>query len=965
MLARGSQDGTATGHALTGRPAPRQPSKQRGVALDARESNASLSRLIGRETELDHVTGLLCGPRAGLLGVIIRGEAGVGKTALVQAVAEAASKRGETVLTATGVQFEVDVGLAGLTQLLAPVSERMWELPEELREDLAAVLGRRDPLPDRSPRVAPAVRALLVELARAAPVLLIVDDVHWIDPATADVLGRAVRSVESAEVRLLVVARAGVRTYFDTSDFAECRLGPLSDDYAIELLINAFPAMDRRTVSRVLTESEGNPLALLELPTALQSVHRNSGTLLPTHLPLTERLQGLYSTRILSVPPATRDLLLVAALAGPDAVLPMQDWSERRRVLASAERAGLLQPDRGDGVVRFRHPLVRTTIVGLSTAADRRQAHAALAARQDDPERAAWHRAAATLLPDEEVAATLEAAAAQAMRRGDAAAAVRSLVRAADLSPDRADRARRLADAAYVGADLDADLRGAARLLADAHRIDPDGAPTLHAAMATAYIMLNGASDIATAHRVLAAALQQEGRAPRAGGDTVAEAVHLLSEICLFAAQPSLWPAYHAAAALVSWERFPVLELWRDVVVDPARRAHAVLPKLVESLRQLDEESDPVRVERVAAAGAFVDRVGLAHTALLRLVMDARDGNAVGSGILALMLLSVDDFRRGRWAQAAEWSAEGVQLARDHQLELVAWPLTFAQSLLAAGRGDEGEVRSFVDRMRAWAEPRQVGAVVRYAHHAAGLEALGRGDSETAFRELSAISPPGILPSHVGHALWVAMDLVEAAVHAGHRDAAAAHLAAMRAARLAELSPRLELVVAGATAMVAQPFDAALFDRALETPGADEWPFELARIELCYGRLLRRSRASAAARPHLTSALVAFDDLGAVAWSQRAKQELDATSPIKPRGTSNGSDARLTPQEQRVARLASRGLTNQQIALQLLISPRTVGAHLHSVYRKLAITGRAGLHRALSEERPDELVRPTSSAETP
>ena len=907
--------------------------------------------LLGREAEFDHITHFLGDRSTPVPALVVRGEAGVGKTALVEAVADEAMRRGQVVFSATGVQSEVDISLAGLTQLLGPVSSRVRELPDALRDELDAVLALGQLLPGGARRVAVAVRRHLLDLARSAPVLLVVDDVHWIDRATADVLGRLARFLRSADVCLVLVERTGVPSYFDTSEVSQLLLGPLSDAAAERLVRSAFPAMDPRAVDRVLAESQGNALALLELPTALCASQRSKAALLPLHLPLTERLQSLYATRILSLPPATRRLVLVAALAGPDMPVPVHDWSERMRVLRPAEEARLLERDRGDDRVRFWHPLVQGTVVELSTASERRQAHSVLAAAHVDSERAAWHRAAATLVPDEDVAASLEAGARRALRRGDTAYAVRNLVRAAELSPEPRNRARRLADAAYAGANGGADLKGAVRLLADADRADPDAGTTLQAAVATAYLMLNGASDIGSAHRVLVAALEGNARTREAPVETVAEAVHLLSEVCLFGGQPALWPAYHAQVdelGEAAETRFPVLGLWRDAVVDPVWRAHAALPALDEALRSLHDEQDPVRIERVAAAGAFVDRVHLARSALMRLVQDARSGTSVGSGILALTLLSVDDFHRGRWRRAGQWATEGVRLANEYELDLLAWPLRSTLALLAAGTGDQDALRDLVDQMRTWATPRQVGAVLGRAHHAAGLGALGQGDSETAFRELSAVSRPGELRPHVGQSLWVALDLVEAAVHAGHRDAAAAHVVAMRHSAIHKLSPRLELAVAGAEAMTADPFDPDLFEQALETAGAGGWPFEVARIRLSYGQLLRRNRAVVAARPHLTSARATFDDLGALPWARRASQELLATGRSRTHETSVGPKDRLTPQEQQVARLASQGLTNQQIADQLLISPRTVGAHLHSAYLKLAVASRGGLRQALS-----------------
>jgi len=461
---------------------------------------------------------------------------------------------------------------------------------------------------------------------------------------------------------------------------------------------------------------------------------------------------------------------------------------------------------------------------------------------------------------------------------------------------------------------------------------------------------LTGAGDAQTAHRVLVAALEEDHRTGAADTETVAEAIHTLGEICLYAAQPALWPAFDTALTRVPLQELPVLTLWSRTVADPARGAHTALVVLERALQTLDDERDPVRVERIATAALFVDRIDAARIPLMRLVRDALAGNSVGPGIVAMALLSSEDFRRGRWSRARELATQGRRIATDTGADLLAWPLRLTEAWVAAATGDHDAVEAVVDQMHAWATPRQIGTVSHYAHHAAGLDALGRGDYDTAFRQLSAVSPPGVLHGHVGHALWVAMDLVEAAVHAGRRDAAAAHVRAMRVARIGTLSDRLRLAEAGAAAMAAKPLDEALFERALATPHAAQWPFDLARIQLAYGQMLRRDSAPNAAHPQLESALMTFRRLGAQPRAERAEQELGATAKAKSRDRLRGTGTPLTSQEREVAKLAGHGMTNQQIGDRLFISPRTVGAHLERAYRKLGVSSRGGLHQALAGE---------------
>jgi ATP/maltotriose-dependent transcriptional regulator MalT len=274
--------------------------------------------------------------------------------------------------------------------------------------------------------------------------------------------------------------------------------------------------------------------------------------------------------------------------------------------------------------------------------------------------------------------------------------------------------------------------------------------------------------------------------------------------------------------------------------------------------------------------------------------------------------------------------------------------LWFAKAIVAAGRGDHDTTRALTDTMDRWAAPRRAGVVRLYARHARALAALGRADFEDAYHQLSAISPPGSLASHVPLALWAALDLVEAAVGTGRHAEAAAHAAAMRDAGLAALSPRLALLTLGSAAITAPAGSAAgLFEQALAIPGADRWPFDLARVQLAYGEHLRRARAITGSRTCLATALHSFGRLDARPWATRAGHELRATGRAAQR-TGEPGRAPLPPQEREIATLAATGLTNKQIGQRLHLSHRTIGAHLYRAFPKLGITSRAALRDALA-----------------
>ena len=352
---------------------------------------------------------------------------------------------------------------------------------------------------------------------------------------------------------------------------------------------------------------------------------------------------------------------------------------------------------------------------------------------------------------------------------------------------------------------------------------------------------------------------------------------------------------------------------------------------------------------RLAFAGIFVDRVGACRQGLWRVVRDGRSGGALGSAITALILLSLDGFLTGRWDQAEQLAGEGLKLSETHGY----WSLggRHVRALLAAARGDSARTQVLTSEMSEWAAPRRIRA---YGWQARALAAAGLGDFEEAYRQVSTISPPGALTSHVPYVMWATLDLVEAAVRTGRHEEAAAHVDAVRGAGIAGLSSRLALLAAGSAA-IAAPGNSAikLFEEALAIPGIQRWPFELARVQLLYGERLRRTRAVAQSRVQLGSALETFERLGARPWAQRAASELRAAGQARPRAGEPGRDA-LTPQEREIALLAASGLTNKQIGERLFLSHRTVGFHLHRVFPKLGINSRAALRDALASLPPGQ-----------
>jgi DNA-binding CsgD family transcriptional regulator len=907
--------------------------------------------LFGRRLELALIQSFLDGATVSGGALLLLGEPGVGKTALLNAAAEAAMAAETQVVRAAGVEFEADVGFSGLNQALFPISCELDQLSAPQRHALSVALGLCDgAAPDRLV-VFTAALTLLRQAAATRPVLMIVDDIQWLDRSSATALGFVARRLDGSRVGLLAASRAGTESFFDLAGIPAYDLQPLDDENSARVVGARFPTLAPHVRRRVLSAAQGNPLALLELPAAMSDPQRSAAEALPSVLPVDRRLRTLFAARISELPARTRHALLLMALEGSadlrvltaaPAYLDLDD-------LVPAEQVGLVHLDEGARRLDFRHPLIPAAVVELSTSAEQRLAHRALAdALSDQPERRAWHLAEATIGSDEEVASLLEHAAHRVLRRGDAVGAVAALLRAADLSPQGANRAQRLAEAAHVGADVTGDLRNVSRWLVDARRADPERGGSLQAAAAAAYVLLNGEGDVDTAHRLLVGAIETQAAGYDADDHPLTEALHALLMVCYFGgSRPDLWAPFHEAVGRLRPRPPVILALCGKLFGDPARATLGELDQLDVLISGLYAEVDPGRIVRVGTAASFVDRVAGCREALWRVVEDGRRGGAVASAIRALMQLSFDDIQTGRWREAGQLADEALALCGSRGYRLQVWPFLLAKALVAARRGDDQTTQALTEQMIQWAGPRGLLLVRSHSCHARALAALGLGEFERAYEHAAAISPPGTLASHAPLALWAAMDLVEAAAHTERPAEAAAHAAAMREAGIAALSPRLALLTRGSAA-IAAPKDRAteLFEEALATPGVGQWPFDLARVRLAFGEHLRRTGAIAEARTQLAAALQAFESLGARPWASRAGNELQARGPAAPPAEGAASSS-LTPQQLEIATLAATGLSNKEIGDRLYLSHRTVGAHLYRIYPKLGINSRAGLADAL------------------
>ncbi|WP_432845782.1 ATP-binding protein [Amycolatopsis sp. CA-161197] len=916
--------------------------------------HGGVDSLVGRGVALERIRGFLAATdRGGAL--LLSGAAGVGKTVLLDAVAEAAVASGSRVLRAAGVEFEADVSYSGLNQVLFPLYEAFGELDPPHADALQVALGFGSGAPPERLVVSNASLMLLRHVAKAGPLLLIVDDLPWLDRASAAVLGFVARRLNGTRVTFLGAMRSGSETFFNHGGLPEYEVPPLDGESSQLLLNTRFPTLAARVRQRLLSVAEGNPLALLELPTVLSGEQRVALESLPAILPLSQRLQALFLSRVSALSLAARRLLLLATLEGTGNLAVLQasarqaGYESDLEDLASAEQDRLVAFDEGTRRLVFRHPLIRSAVVDACTSAERRAAHRALAhVLVSQPERRAWHLGEASVEPDEQVAGLLEQAARSIAARGDAVGAVAALVRAADLSPHSSNRARRLAEAAYIGADATGQLRNASELLEDARLADPELIGSLHFAAAAVFLIINGDGDIDTAHRLLTGAIEAGVHRYDAKDGALIEALHLLVLLCFFSGRAELWEPLYATLRRLRPEPPALLSVAAKTFSDPVRSGAGALAQLDSVLSDLQKETDPGRIVRAGTGSLYLDRLADVREPSWRVVFQGRDGGPPRRHVGALMHLCLDDYLTGRWDECLDLADEGTQLCQDSGYHFFTWYFWYCRAVVSAARGDDEAVDRLTDQIIRWATPRGVGAALHYARHVRTVAESGRGDFENAYQNATAISPAGTFASHVPHALWVALDVVEAAVRTDRQSAAAAHVRAMQEAGIAALSPRLSLLAAGSAALCAIDDDEAvrLFEEALEIPGVDRWPFDLARVHLAYGERLRRARANADSREPLRLAHDAFTLLGAGPWADRAAKELRATGWGAPRTTASGDV--LTPQEREIADLAASGLSNKQIAERLYLSHRTIGAHLYQIFPKLGITSRAALRDALA-----------------
>ncbi|WP_217922817.1 helix-turn-helix transcriptional regulator [Miltoncostaea oceani] len=901
--------------------------------------------LIGRDGERARLREVLADIRRGRgAAVVIRGEPGIGKTALLDDLRSAAT--GVRALSARGVESEASLAFAGLADVLRPVLDRRGALPPAQRTAIEAAMALGPPaVPDRFAAYAAAL-GLLEVVAAEAPLLVLVDDVHWLDVPSREALLFCARRLGDDPVAIVATSRRAPHDDLDIGGIDEIALGPLDEASSRRLLRAALPGADESLLRTLLDDAGGNPLALVELPRGLDEDER-AGVRAPPRPPRAgEALVRSYRSLLARLPaPARRACLMVAisedaGSSALDAALAREGG--RREDLATAEAAGLVVI--AGGTARMRHPVLRSVVRELATPAERRAAHRAIADALDpasDAEARAWHLAEATLGPDEEAAAALEQAAMAAAARTAYSAAAGALERAAALSRDPAAatarrlRATELAMAAgrpawslslLEGARdggaaathlrglvtlLAGDLDGAFRTLVEGARHEAARSPTAAAAMlADAVLTRTIAGDC---HTALAVARQAFAIDPE-GPTRVPSLVGYLAGTLVLRGQ--------ARAARPLLERFDVLTAEVDV-------------------------TSPVGQMVVLSASwrGWLGDYEVTDARLDQWIDQGRASAAVGFLGFVLAFGCEMDFRLGRWGRARSRGEEALALlAETGQMG----PSGYAAASLACVEGGLGltdDARRRASETLEVAERLRVASAETYARAALGFASLGEGDPQRAVGDLArleadtlrhGLAEPATVP-------WQP-DLVEAYVRAGR-----VHDARRVLATLSEQAHRTGGVWALAVThrcrgLIDDDLDRH-FGEALRLHGRLPLPFDRARTELAYGARLRRAGRRTDARMHLERALAVFEDLGAQPWSRQAREEIAASGArLRPRaGGRPGED--LSPRELQIALAVAEGATNREVAGRLFLSEKTVERHLGSIYRKLGVRSRTELAR--------------------
>jgi DNA-binding CsgD family transcriptional regulator len=905
--------------------------------------------LLGRRNECEIVDRVLNAARVGQGGtLVIHGEPGIGKSTLLDYAMDTAT--GFQVLRAIGNEAEKELPFAAAQQLCVPSLSTLQDLPAAQRDALDVAFGQVAGSPPDRLLVGLAFLGLLSQLSCEEPLLCVVDDAQWLDRASAQAFAIAARRLGSEHIAFLFGARA---VPMDLTALPCLPVSGLSQGDARVLLHSALPdPFDEHIFERILAETRGNPLALLELPRGLTPAQLAGGYALPASAPMAGRIEASFQRRIAKLPPSSRRLLLVAA-AEPTGD-PALVWRAAQR-LGVGESAGV--GVEADGLldmsprVTFRHPLVRSAVYEAARPVDRRAVHRALADATDagfDPDRRAWHLAHAAWHPDDEIAKELEESADRARARGGITAAAAFLERAAELTVDSKHRAARTLAAAEAKWQAGA-LEAALELASNAERSPLDDHQSAQLKVLRARVSFASERGRDAPRLLLAAAQHLQIYDPRRARETYLDAI----TAALFAGK--LADGGHArdvAKAVLAAPR-PIgppsvsdllLQGLALLVAEGPRVGTPVAKQALEAFRG-DAVGTEERLRWSWLAGrtaAFIWDYDAWDELTSRQVTAARAAGALSVLPLTLSTTAGVQLFAGRLSEAESLfrQAEAVADVTDTRTA------RYAAVLVAAFRGCEGEARTLMDvAARDFAARGEgMGVTLTRCAEAALYNGLARYDEAYIAAE-SALEDP----NELWFWPWATVELIEAASRTGRTAVATAAFERLAESTAASGTPWAGAIEDRCRALLSEGAVAEkLYRSAIDQVLPTDLRLDLARTQLLFGEWLRRESRPADARAELRAAHTLFTDFGSESYAERARIELRATGERTRKRSVDSSD-HLTPQEARVAQLVAQGGTNADIAAQMFISPSTVEYHLHKVFRKLGIRSRTQLARRILE----------------
>jgi DNA-binding CsgD family transcriptional regulator len=905
------------------------------------------ARMLGRDRELAMVADLVARTNEGGGALLVHGDPGIGKSALLRRAMEAAQDAGLRVLRTTGVRTEAHLPFAGLHLLLRPILGGLSSLPAPQRLALGAAFGLVEGGSSDAFLVGLATLTLLADAAADAGILVVIDDAHWLDRPSAEALAFVARRLGSDPLSMLVGLRDGEESPIQAAGIDQIELAPLDDVDAREVVARLAPDLAPAVRDRLVREAAGNPLALAELAATIRD-DATTGDALPDVLPLSARLERTFAAQTDDLPEATQWLMLIAALDDRDASSEiLAAASVPSSALEPAVGARLVEVD--EASLRFRHPLVRSAIQQRATVEERQRAHLALAGVVGDVDRAAWHRAAATLIPDESVASLLDRAADRAMRRGAFVVAVSALERAAALSTDGRSRGTRLLRAAEVANELGR-MDAIGQLLADAEPIDVPALEDRRQAWITA-LSLTGPRlprEADNLRSVVAAAR-------RLGDDGLAD---LGLTLLQFASARSWWAEPGVEIRLEIADAAIALAPTPDdarVLFMRAIAPEGHIDYVLEQLSERQRSPEPMSGSdgrRYATTALWVGALDLAVDYFTASIADLRETGRLGLLARSLIIRAFSSVHIGNLATVASDLDEGLRLGLETRQPFYVTTAHAAQAIYLAFRGDIAGAEARIRDAELVQLNAPAGASVAETRHARGLIDIAAGRYDDAYEELRHLYDPRHPSYHSTVAGWAISDFADAASKTGHVPEGDEVVRFLEADTVRMKMPwwrigvaYARLVLAGAAAGNSwADVDAAFASaRAMDL---DRWPLARGRLSLAYGTCLRRRRRPAESRAELRAARDLFDAIGVRYLADRAQLELGASGEAT---RHRGIDVldELTPQELQIARLAAEGLSNREIGTRLYLSHRTVGSHLYRVFPKLGITSRAQLHSVL------------------